>query len=172
MPSPPPKDNEVVCLSCGWVNSPHKNYCVACGAPITAHAVNDAFDTIKTSGWTYRKVQEAPRSLIVVLGVWFLFLPLAICCGVLLLQFLGELLRGRWPANAMEQLIFFVLYPLVVGVGAYVSTTIIRRTTQGYLQERARRAKQDHAPDDDDDDDSDDGGSFDADDFDDNSEDS
>ena len=152
-----PQDDKVVCLSCGCANYPRAHFCIECDAPMSAHAVNDAFHTIKSTGWAYRRAQQSPRSLVIVVGIWLLFLPLAIICAVELLTTLPHAvveLRGAKDRG------LFLGFLLLMIAGLYISSTIIRRTTVGYLQKRKRRRLEEAT---DDDDDFEDGGEFDDD---------
>lgn len=143
-----PQDDKVVCLTCGCANYPRAHFCIECDAPLSAHAVNDPFDTIKSTGWAYRRAQQSPRSLVIVVGIWLLFLPLAIICAVELLTTLPHAvaeLRGAKDRG------LFLGFLLLMIAGLYISSTIIRRTTVGYLQERNRRRLEAVAGEDDDD---------------------
>jgi len=158
-----PQEHKIICVSCGFGNYPTAHFCVECEAPLTAHAVVDPFDTIKTTGWAYRKSQDKPRSLVVVIGIWLIFGPMGLICAIELLSLLSAFFRGE-VHGAQERLLLLGAFALL-GVGLYISTTIIRRTTRGYLQEQERRRREKVEPIDDEDDDET-GGEFD-DDFDD-----
>lgn len=158
----PPQEDKVICSSCGFANYYTANFCLECDAPISAHAVNDAFDTIKSQGWAYRKSQETPK-LIVVIGNWLIFSPMAICGAGGLLFWLKLLMTGPrgGGGDAVDGLLAYVVFPVVLIGLLYVSTTILYRTTTSYLAAQQRPVKPD-----DEDDDFEDGGEFD-DDFDD-----
>lgn len=128
----PPQEDKVICSSCGFANYYTANFCLECDAPISAHAVNDAFDTIKSQGWAYRKSQESPK-LIVVIGNWLIFSPLAICGAIGLVFWLRYVVFDRHGGDAVDGLLGYVVFPGVAAGCLYISTKIIYRTTKSYL---------------------------------------
>lgn len=152
-----PEDEKIVCVSCGLANYPQAHFCVECGAPMSAHSVNDPFDTIKADGWAVRKSQETPR-LIVLIGNWLLFSPAVIGIPTIAVLWLRFILWEGVRPDLIHQFMFYVLGPVVGGFWFYVSFVILRRTTNAYLLGRDRRKAGDAS---DDDDDSDDGSRFD-----------
>jgi len=138
MPSPPRNDLDSVCLSCGVPNGPDRDFCFECGAPLTAHAVNDAFDSIRSRAWAVGKSLESPK-LIVVIGNWLLFGPgLLVGYGGLLtclVMIFKEPPRGLW-----EMFLAFLLAPVGLGGIAYFSTVVLVRTMTSYAEGKTRVA--------------------------------
>src|SRR4051812_2323513 len=93
-----PLDGKIICRRCGLANYPRAPYCVECHEPL-----DDPDDETddgtrprkkgKRSGKRKRRPREQPRSLVVVVGVWILFGPIALYCIVTLLEMLPEGLR-------------------------------------------------------------------------------
>jgi len=154
-----PSDEKVVCLSCGLGNYPTANFCVECGAPLSAHSVSDPFDTIKTTGWAYRESQETPR-LIVVVGIWMIFSPVMFGSAYCLLIGLKEALSGRVGIDGFEGLLFYLVFPLLLAAALFISTTILYRTTKSYFAGQKPAARPADDAEEDDADDEDDGGEF------------
>lgn len=156
--SRPPQQDKIVCTNCGCANYPRAHYCVECETPLSGHAVTDPFETIRSTGFAYRRSQEKPRSLVVVIGVWLIFTPMLVYCFVALLEMLPQLAGGL---GGRGDRLGFLLMLSLMAVGLYIPFTIIRRTTMGYLQQRERSGRRCATDDEEEDDDSDDGGAFD-----------
>lgn len=134
MPTPPRNDLDSICVSCGTPNGPDRHFCLACDAPLTSHAVNDPFATIFAEGWVYRRAQNAPRSMIVVVGIWMLWLPTLLGSILGLVLFTYFLIAGDHRGGHFELTIPFLSVGPVLAVVAWISITILRRTTKEYLR--------------------------------------
>lgn len=60
-------------MGCMFPNQPEAHFCAKCGAPLTAYASTDPFESLLSEGHVYRQAAERPRSFIVVLGIWMIF---------------------------------------------------------------------------------------------------
>ncbi len=58
-------------------------FCPQCGAPVTPTVAISPFERIFSEGYIYRQAVASPRKLIVVVGIWLVFLPVFLS-GVLL----------------------------------------------------------------------------------------
>ncbi len=112
--SQPDSDEKELCLSCMFPNDPNTHFCSNCRAPMSSYAATGPFERILAEGHVYRQAAERPRKLIVVLGVWLIFVPMAIA-GVTLI-FIGrdEGLRYFFPG----------VFSLVISVAMILRTTI------------------------------------------------
>src|SRR5580692_10018353 len=111
--SPEPQPQQL-CTSCGAPNPPSADFCVKCGAPISWYSKMGPFESIAARGFIWREAAERPRRLIVVVGMWLIFLPMA-GTGLVFMQFGGTL----WFLSGCG----IILIPLA----------IIARTTWNYL---------------------------------------
>lgn len=136
MSSPPRNDLDSVCLTCGEPNGPDRNFCSECGAPLTSHAVNDAFDTIRAEGWVYRKAQNSPRSMIVVVGIWMIWGPTVIVGTIILFSGLYIVLCDWKPWYPLSERLMAFFGLAVLAALLCIPITIVRRTTNEYLRFR------------------------------------
>lgn len=132
MPSPPRDDLDSICLTCGEPNGPDRHFCSECGAPLTSHAVNDPFATIRAEGWVYRKAQNSPRSLIVVVGIWMIWGPIVIVGGIALIWGLFHVLWDWKPWFDFSERVLMFLSVVVIAALLWIPITVIRRTTTEY----------------------------------------
>ena len=78
MNTPPDIEDEVelpVCLSCLQPNTVEDHFCRKCGAPLDSYAATAPFESIFAQGHVFRGATEGKPRLIVVIGVWLIFLP-------------------------------------------------------------------------------------------------
>ena len=118
-------DSEVVCPHCLHANPPEGAFCVVCGAPIGMVANIDPIQQIRSEGFGYRSATDGPPRLILLIGMWLIFLPMA---GISLL---GTLEFGT---NGFNLLMPFLL---VISVG------ILARVTRNYVV-KSRAASDSH----------------------------
>lgn len=139
--SRPPQDGKIECPRCGFANYPRAPYCIECSEPLDEP--EDVDDKPSGKGKRRRKrkrpPREQPRSLVIVVGAWLLFGPIAIMCVVTLLESLPQTLRRGFAGR--EELGPFLLFAALMGLGLYLPYTIISRVTVGYLQEQRRLRK-------------------------------
>ena len=64
---------EQLCTSCAAPNEPTADFCVKCGAPLSSFSMIAPFERLFAEGFIYRQAADRPRSLITVLGIWFIF---------------------------------------------------------------------------------------------------
>lgn len=76
-PAPVQPDAQPLCMSCLFPNHPADHFCAKCGAPLTSYAATAPFESAFAKGHAYRQATEKPRRLIVVLGMWMIFGPIA-----------------------------------------------------------------------------------------------
>jgi hypothetical protein len=115
--APEAEEEKQLCLSCMFPNEPAAHFCAKCGAPMTSYAATGPFEHLFAEGHVYRQAAERPRRLIVVLGIWLIFGPMALACVALIFP-------GR-EAGLQYVIVGALLLP--------VSIIIIWRTTRGYL---------------------------------------
>lgn len=78
MNTPPDTESKVeqpVCLSCLQPNAIEDHFCRKCGAPLDSYAATAPFEKIFAMGHSFRQATEGKPRLIVVIGVWLIFLP-------------------------------------------------------------------------------------------------
>jgi hypothetical protein len=115
--TPSESDEKKLCVNCMFSNDADVNFCANCGAPMTSYAATGPFEHIFAEGHVYRQATERPRSLFVVLGVWFIFGSMALA-GAAILFFGAEAGFPYLISGA-----FFLL----------VSLAMIWKTTRSYL---------------------------------------
>ncbi len=59
-------------------------FCPKCAAPVTPTVAISPFERIFSEGYIYRQAVASPRKLIVVVGIWLVFLPVCLS-GVLMI---------------------------------------------------------------------------------------
>ncbi len=64
-----------LCPQCMNINETSDHFCRKCGAPISSYATIDPIGRIWAEGYFYRQAVWHPRSAIVVIGIWMIFLP-------------------------------------------------------------------------------------------------
>ena len=69
-------DGADVCPACLAELSDGKSFCPACNAPVSPTAAISPFERVFAEGYIYRQAVSSPRKLIVIVGVWCIFLSL------------------------------------------------------------------------------------------------
>ena len=123
---PSETDEKQLCVSCVFPNDPEAHFCAKCGAPLSSYAATGPFERIFAEGHVYRQAAERPRSLIVVVGIWVIFGPLALT-GVVLVARAGS---------------GFALV-LVGALLLIFSIAMIAKTTRNYFTGRKSEEKRD-----------------------------
>lgn len=75
---PPEGEERELCPNCLTGNVPGTNFCSECGGPLSAYAAIGPFERLFAEGHIYRKATQQPHRLIVVLGIWLIFGPMAL----------------------------------------------------------------------------------------------
>lgn len=120
-------DERELCLSCMEPNDTGVPFCAKCGAPMTSYAATGPLEQIFAEGYAYRQAAERPRSFIVVLGIWMIFVSLAMLGG----SMMGMSYRTSLPHFAIGAFL------------ALVSVIMIVRTTRNYLARSALEVQAD-----------------------------
>jgi hypothetical protein len=110
-------DERQLCVNCVAPNQPSAHFCADCGAPLSSYAATGPFELVFAEGHVYRQAAEHPRHLIVVLGVWLIFTPMAFTGVWLMLD-----PRESSVADVLLGLLFFA-----------VSLAMISKTTRNYV---------------------------------------
>ena len=124
--SHPQPEDSVVCPKCLLANSPTAAFCADCGAPIGMVASVDPLQHIQAEGFAYRSAVDGSPNLIVLIGMWLLFAPVAFTTPFLV--FSTEYFPPR--------LLF-----LLLGVCSFV---VLYRSTKNYIV-KSREAKDQNA---------------------------
>jgi hypothetical protein len=103
-----------ICVSCMGPNGPSAHFCAKCGAPLDSYASTAPFESSFAAGSVYRSASERPRKLIVVIGIWLIFSPLAVM-GIIIMSSLSFLIGAALIA---------------------VPATIIWKTTRNYMKRK------------------------------------
>ena len=107
----------VICPKCLLSNSTTAAFCADCGAPIGMVAAVDPIQQIQAEGFAYRSAVDGPPKLIILLGMWLLFGPMALLGP-------GVLIAG--PGFRFAEVIAFNLLSVC-------SIIILYRTTRNYI---------------------------------------
>jgi len=111
-----------LCISCLHPNAEEAHFCEKCGAPLDSYASTAPFEQIFAQGHAFRAATEGRPRLIVVIGIWLIFLP-----GVLSAIILGPLSvkhSGSWLGA-----IVFTLFGIL-------SAALIVLSTRRYIASR------------------------------------
>lgn len=131
------EDELMVCLSCLHENVSGRDLCEKCGAPIGKYTTFMPLERTLAEGVCYRSAVSNPRRPIIVIGIWFLFLP-----GSLLLFYslfiVWSIAFHKWPLPSgcgVAGSFFFL---------GLISTAILYRTTSNYI--KMKKAPHQSAP--------------------------
>lgn len=113
---PTPSPDGVVCPKCLLRNSASVAFCADCGAPIGKVANVDPMQQIYAEGFGYRSAVEGPPKLIILIGMWLLFGPMAVIAVSMIIAGRGELL------STMPLILMFLC-----------STAILYRVSRSYI---------------------------------------
>ena len=113
--SDPQSEDNVLCPKCLLANSPTAAFCADCGAPIGMVASVDPIQHIHAQGFAYRSAVDGPPSFIVLVGMWFLFAPVAFATPFVVFK------TEYFPPR---------LFFLLLGVGSFI---ILYRSTKNYI---------------------------------------
>ena len=69
----------VVCPGCLAENVPSVDFCQSCGWPLSSTATIDPLRRAYSMGWAYRRSANGPIRLVVLVGMWLVILPTAVC---------------------------------------------------------------------------------------------
>lgn len=116
-------ESGVLCPSCLLANSSMAAFCGDCGAPIGMVSTIDPIQSIYAEGFAYRSAVEGTPRLIVVVGMWMLFGPLAVIAPILTFS------------NASTPDAVDLLQPEGIPLPLFVlgSAVILYRTTKNYV---------------------------------------
>ncbi|WP_367873991.1 hypothetical protein [Luteolibacter sp. Populi] len=123
-------DGRDICLNCMAPYGPLMDFCAGCGAPLTSFASTQPFERTLAEGYAYRQAVESPRKLIVVAGIWLIFVPMAIAGA-------GLLTNVRWQSFPGSPESAFAACGSLARLA--VSGIIIARTTWAYYSGKSRR---------------------------------
>ncbi len=116
----------VICPKCLLSNSTTAAFCADCGAPIGMVAAVDPIQQIHAEGFAYRSAVDGPPKLIILIGMWLLFGPLAL---------MGPTVLIDGAANGIPKAILF-------NILSVCSIIILYRTTRNYIvKSRTARAQ-------------------------------
>ena len=125
------EQERMLCTSCLHPNEPDAKYCQSCGAPLGPTAAWGPWEQTQAEGFAIRQATttERPR-LILVLGVWLIFLPMWIVSALLL--FIMTVKDTSWDVEDK--------YWMVIWLGALVlSTALLYRSTANYRRHKLRK---------------------------------
>lgn len=112
----------VICVSCLTENKQTDAFCRKCGSPIGATTNLNPLGVIQTEGFLLRKALEGRPKLIVLVGVWILFLPVLVIS-------VGSAIYFVLNPRRYSDIIFFGVFLLL----AYAAFIILYRVTKNYL---------------------------------------
>ncbi|MBT3374244.1 MAG: hypothetical protein HN742_34805 [Lentisphaerae bacterium] len=117
-----PEDTpRIVCSSCLGENEPEAAFCLECGNPIGDTSSMDPLKRIQAQGWIYRRAASSPYRFLIVVGMWLIFLPMAI------VSFPIEFLHSRKPGDLPGAIFDCLIWTIVVAVLCKVTANYIRR---------------------------------------------
>ena len=117
-----PEDDQPLCVSCLHPNPEGLHFCEKCGAPLSSYASTAPFEQIYSQGHVFRAAAHGKPCLIVVLGVWLIFLPCIVMAAFIGIQAISY--SGSWGT---------ALFFAAIGV---LSAAFIYQTTVRYIASR------------------------------------
>ena len=125
-----PTAMNVLCTSCLEANVPGADFCVRCGNPVGDTTALDPLKRIYAQGWVYRRAASSPYRLLIVVGMWLIYLPFV----------LGMLFPLVFFTPVEKESVLSVVAALAVTV---VGAGTLLRVTRNYVRHRrACRAAQ------------------------------
>ena len=126
-------DQEIIaCLSCLAPNDVNADFCENCGAPLGSTSTLDPLKMIRAEAFAIRKATTVKKpSLVVLIGVWLLFLPFLL---------IGAMLAYSQFSTGFgfQGFVFFWL-----GIGLLViGAVILYRVTKNYSAPESTQVKE------------------------------
>lgn len=119
-------EEQELCTQCTAGNRPGSHFCRKCGAPLSSYAATGPFESLFAEGHVYRKAAEQPQRLIVVLGIWLIFGPVAL---------FGAMVAALSWENGRP-------FGFLVGLGLLAfSAFLIGKTTKNYCHRHVRKSE-------------------------------
>lgn len=115
-------DHQITCPSCQAIIDAHENFCCECGAPIGTTATLDPMGSIHAQGFMLRKAVDGPPKPIVLIGIWFMFLPAFVFSAYMAVNLITQ-------QHGLGSFVFFWVF---VGI-AYISFRVLFQVTKNYL---------------------------------------
>ena len=98
-------------------NDRESAYCVNCNTPMNLSNSNDPIQRMSAEGYTYRKAAEMKPNVLVLIGVWLIFLPLFVFFGLNAISLIFGYSGGGadsfvwfWVSLAVSGFSFVMLY--------------------------------------------------------------
>jgi len=92
-------------------------YCVNCNTPMNLSNSNDPIQRLPAEGYAYRKAAEMKPNIVVLIGVWLLFLPGLVFFGLYAISLIFGFAGGGidnfvwfWVSFAIAVFSFVMLY--------------------------------------------------------------
>ena len=123
-------DEGTVCPACAAFIGSNEVFCPSCRAPISLLSNTDPLQRIQTEGFLYGKAVEAKPKLIVLIGVWALFLPAAFICAMWALLVVSE--------GIGSGVVGFMFFWVAVAATLFF-LVIIYRVTKNYIKFEPKR---------------------------------
>jgi hypothetical protein len=120
---------QVVCPNCLEENESFQHFCVKCGAPISSISTVGPLERTLADGFMYRQAVAGRPKLIVVIGIWMMFLPVLIVSLSLLVMILIENFGGFFRETGLA---------VVMSALLLVSFIILFRTTKNHFIARRK----------------------------------
>ena len=113
-------DGADLCPACLAELTEGCNFCASCAAPVTPLAGWMPFERVFAEAYIYRQAVASPRTLFIVVGAWFVFLPL-LATGIIMLLW-------HWLVEKGD-----ALYVLEGAFITIIGTLGLYHVTQNYL---------------------------------------
>lgn len=108
-------DEEITCISCLTQLKRSESFCHECGAPVGVTATLDPLQAIRAEGFLFRRALEGRPKLIVLVGIWLLYLPVLVISAIAAVYIIGHM-RGFsgflffWVMIGLSCSAFVILY--------------------------------------------------------------
>jgi hypothetical protein len=118
-------ENKTICSSCGGFMNPNETFCVRCSASFGMPQSSDPMQNLVSEGLLYGKAIQGKPKLIVVVGVWIIFLPLFLMMLTFMIGMLFFSDRGGGTA--------FLIY-ILTAVVMFFSAMMLFNVTKNYFK--------------------------------------
>ena len=115
----------IVCTNCLHGNDAFRDFCEDCGAPISVYSAYTPLGRIQTEGFAYRQATSNPSKLIVVFGMYLIFIPCIIACLVMI-------------ANTIATQKNYLMGAMFIGFNA-LSFVMLYKTTNSFIENKKKQ---------------------------------
>ncbi len=113
-----------ICISCMKPNDREAAYCINCNTPMNLSNSNDPIQRLSSEGYAYRKAAEMKPNVVVLIGVWLIFLPVLVFSSLNAIGLILGLVGG-----GLANFVWFWVFVLL----AFFSFVMLYKVSKNYF---------------------------------------